>query len=86
MYVEASIFKYTISAISKAEITGTFINTKLAVPLCMCLIEIGYLQLATYLKIDNTTTYSILTKLLLLKRSKAIDMRFYLLRDRENQK
>ena len=47
--------------------------------------EMGHVQPETPLEMDNTKTYGVLTKQLELKRSKAIDVRFYWLRDRNNQ-
>jgi len=47
--------------------------------------ELGHPQPRTPLEMDNTTAHSVLTRSLIPKRSKAIDMRFYWLRDRENQ-
>ena len=47
--------------------------------------EMGHPQLKTPLELDNTTAFGILTKQLIPKRSKAIDMRFFWLRDRVNQ-
>ena len=70
---------------SKTEIAGGYINTRKAVELHIILMEIGYIQSKTPLELDNTTAFSILTKQLIPKRLKAIDMRFFWLRDRTNQ-
>lgn len=51
----------------------------------MCLLELNHPQPTTPLELDNTTAHGILTKTLIPKRSKAIDMRFFWLRDRNNQ-
>ena len=74
-----------MSAASESKITAVFVNAKLAILECICLLEIGHLQLATPFEIDNTTAYSILMKQLTPKHSKAIHIRFYWLRDRSNQ-
>ena len=58
---------------------------KEAIPERICLLEMGHPQQATPLKLDNTTAQGILTKTLIPKRSKSIDMRFFWLRDRNNQ-
>ena len=75
-----------MSAASESEISAAYANVKLAVPIRTCLLEMGHHQPATPLEIDNATAYGVLTKQLIPKRSKAIDMRFYWLRDRENQR
>ena len=83
-HVEASILKSVMSAASESEIAAAYVNAKLAVPIRMCLLEMGYHQPATPLEIDNATAHGLLTKQLMPKRSKAIDMRFYWLRDKNN--
>jgi len=85
IHVKASILKNIMSAASESEIAAAFVNAKLAIPECICLLEMGHPQPATLFEIDNTTAYGILTKQLMPKQSKAIDMRFYWLRDRSNQ-
>ena len=70
-----------MSAASESKITAAFINAKLAIPIRICLLEMGYPQPATPFEITNTTAYGILTKQLMPKQSKAIDMRFYWLCD-----
>ena len=42
IYVEVSILKNTMSAASKSEIAIAFINTKLAIPERICLLEMGH--------------------------------------------
>ena len=67
IHVEASILKYVMSATSESEIAVSFINAKLAIPIRICLLEIGHSQLATPFEIDNTMAYGILTKQLMPK-------------------
>eukprot|EP00536_Pseudo-nitzschia_multiseries_P000416 jgi/Psemu1/915/gm1.915_g len=50
-----------------------------------CLIELGHPQPATPMKTDNNTAEGILNGTIKQKRSKAIDMRFYWLKDRAEQ-
>ena len=52
----------------------------------MTLMEREHVQPVTLLGMDNTTTHDVMTKQIMPKRSKEIDMRFYWLRDRNNQK
>ena len=74
-----------MASASEAEIAGGYVNARDAVETRIALMEMGHPQPATPLEIDNTTAYGIITKQLLPRRSKAIDMRYYWLRDRENQ-
>ena len=77
IYVKASILKYIMSTILELEITAAYINTKEAIELRITLLEMGHHQPETSLEINNTTAFSILTKKLLSRHSKAIDMCFY---------
>ena len=85
VHVEASILRNVMSAASEAEIAAAYVNARLGIPIRITLMELGHPQPPTPLEIDNTTAFGILTKSLLPKRSKAMDMRFYWLRDRANQ-
>ena len=71
---------------SKNKIATAFVNAKLAILDCACLLEMGYPQPPTKFKINNTTTHGTFTKQLMLKQLKAIDVRFYWLRGYSNQK
>lgn len=84
-YVEASILKSVVSAASEAEVAGAYVNARTCIPHRITLMEMGHPQQQTPIEIDNTTAVGILTHTLVPKRSKAIDMRFFWLRDRENQ-
>ena len=85
IHVEASILRNVMGAASEAEIAGGYVNARMAVELRIMLMEMGHIQPKTPLELDNTTAFGILTKQLIPKRSKAIDMRFFWLRDRTNQ-
>ena len=86
IHVEASILKPVVSAASEAEIAAGFVNARKAIPLRIALLEMGHPQQSTPLEMDNDTAFGVLTSRIVPKKSKAIDMRFYWLRDRENQK
>ena len=86
IHVEATILKNIMSAASEAEIAGAHVNAKAGIPIRIALLEMGHLQEATPLEMDNTTAYVILTKQLIPRHSKSIDMRFFWLRDRNNQR
>ena len=74
-----------MGAASEAEIAAAYVNARIGIGIRLALMELGHIQPKTPLEIDNTTAHGILTKTLIPKRSKAMDMRFYWLRDRENQ-
>ena len=79
-----SILKPIISAASEAEIAAGYLNARKAIPLRIALLEMGYPQHPTLLEIDNNMAFGVCTSRIILKKSKAIDMQFYWLRDREN--
>jgi len=85
IHVEASILRNVMGAASETEIAGGYVNARMAVELRIMLMEMGHVQPKTPLELDNTTAFGILTKQIIPKRSKAIDMRFFWLRDRTNQ-
>jgi len=85
IHVEATILRHVMGAASESEIAAGYVNARDAVETRITLMEMGHPQPSTPLEMDNTTAYGILTKQLLPRRSKAMDMRFYWLRDRENQ-
>jgi hypothetical protein len=60
-------------------------NAQEAVGLRNCLEAMGFPQPATPLKTDNNTANGIINNTMKQKRSKAIDVRFYWLRDRVKQ-
>lgn len=60
-------------------------NAKLAVPMRTTLTEMGHPQPPTPIRTDNSTANGIVNSTIRQNRSKAIDMRFYWLRDRVEQ-
>eukprot|EP00536_Pseudo-nitzschia_multiseries_P010327 jgi/Psemu1/25590/gm1.25590_g len=83
--VLAKIIKNAMASAAEAEVASLFLNAREALPIQQCLIELGHPQPATPLKTDNNTAEGILNGTVKQKRSKAIDMRFYWLRDRAKQ-
>ena len=83
---EASILKSVVGAAPEAEVAAACVNARHGITHRITLLEMDHPQHQTPLEIDNTTAYGMLTNTLIPKRSKAIDMRFFWLRDRENQK
>ena len=74
-HVEASILRNIMGAASESEIAAAYANAKDGVESRVTLMEMGHEQPSTPLEIDNTTAFGILTKQLLPRRSKAMDMR-----------
>ena len=66
-----------MSTALESEIAAGYMSTRMAVELHIMLMEIGHMQPKTLLELDNTTAFDILTKQLVPKRSKAIDIRFF---------
>jgi hypothetical protein len=74
-----------LSSASEAELGALFHNGKEACPIRIALTEMGHPQPATPMATDNTTASGIANETVKQKRSKAIDMRFYWIRDRVRQ-
>ena len=83
--VLAKVIKNVMASAAEAELAGLFMNAQEAVGLRNCLEAMGFPQPATPLKTDNNTANGILNNTMKQKRSKAIDVRFYWLRDRAKQ-
>jgi Reverse transcriptase (RNA-dependent DNA polymerase) len=80
--VLCSIMREVVSSAAEAELAGLFHNAKEACPLQIALTEMGHPQPATPIYCDNSTAVGIASDTVKQKRSKAIDMRFYWIRDR----
>ena len=76
------ILREIVSSAAEAELAGVFHNAKEACPIRITLEELGHPQPATQLDTDNTTAVGIANDTVKQKRSKAIDMRYYWVRDR----
>jgi hypothetical protein len=79
------ILREVVSSAAEAELAGLFHNGKEACPLRITLQELGYPQPPTVIVTDNSTASGIANDTVKQKRSKAIDMRFYWIRDRVRQ-
>ena len=66
---------------AEAEIGATYINGQEAVPIRTLLFELGYPQTATPMQVNNSTPVGFENYTIKQKRSKAIDVRFYWIRD-----
>ena len=85
VHVLCHIMQEVLSSAAEAELGALFHNGKEAWPLRIALEERGHPQSATPMATDNNTERGIATDIVKQKRSKAIDMRFYWIRDRVRQ-
>jgi hypothetical protein len=85
VHVHCSIMPMIVSSAAEAETGGCYYNGKDAVPLRIALEEMGHPQPATPIECDNTTAVGILNDSVRQRRSKAMDMRFYWIKDRQQQ-
>ena len=85
IHVLSKIMKNVMSSAAEAEIGSTFLSAKDAIPLHVCLEEMGHPQPSTPIQVDNTTAVSFANSRLKQKATKAIDMWFYWIRDRVDQ-
>ena len=85
IHVPCKILKEVLSSAAETECAGLFHNAKEAVPERITLVEMGHLQPPTPLVTDNSTASGIANDSVKQKRSKAMDMRFYWVRDRVRQ-
>jgi hypothetical protein len=74
-----------VSSVAETEFGALFVNSKEGTVTRTTLAEMGHNQDATELKTDNTTTYGIINNTVRQKRSKAMDMIFYWVKDRVEQ-
>ena len=69
----------------ETDAASTFYHAKESLPFRVTLAEMGHPQPPTPTEVDNETAIGFLKSTMKQKRSKAIDMRFYWVRDRVNQ-
>ena len=82
----AQIIKNVMSSATEAELGALYIMAKEAVYMRLILKEMGHKQPATPIQTDNSTAEGVVNSKLTPKRTKAMDMRFYWLRDRQTLK
>ena len=75
-----------MASAAEAELGALFLNYQEAVPICITLEEMGNSQPPTPVQVDNSTALGIATGTIKQRKSKAMDMRFYWIRYRKNQK
>jgi hypothetical protein len=75
-----------MSSVAEADIGSVLSNAKEAAPLRVMLEEMGHCQAPTPIQTHNLISSGILNNKLNQKRSQTMDMRFYWVRDRIEQK
>jgi hypothetical protein len=81
----STVLKHIISSAAEAEIGAVFLNAKEGTFLCTTLEELGHPQPPTPLETDNTTATGYSNGTIKQKRTRAMDMRFYWVKDRVKQ-
>ena len=84
--VECKTLKHVVASSAEAETAGVFHNAQRAIPIRYMLTKLGHPQPPTPIKIDNETATNFIHNNITQRRSKSWDMRYYWLRDQQNQK
>ena len=82
----AQIIKNVMSSATEAELAALYIVAKECVYIRLILEEMGHPQPETPIQTDNLTAEGVINSKIQPKRTKAMDMRFHWLRDREAQR
>ena len=85
VFTVAKVIKNVMASATEAELGALYMNAQEAVGLRNCLEAMGYSQPATPIRTDNSAANGIINNTMKQKRSKAIDVRFYWIRDRVSQ-
>jgi hypothetical protein len=85
IFVACNIMREVLASAAETELGALYTNAKEACPIRIALEGIGHPQLPTILITDNSTAAGITNDSVKQKRSKAMDMRFYWLRNRVYQ-
>jgi hypothetical protein len=83
--IECKTLKHVVASAAEAETGGIFHNAQMALPIRVILEAMEHPQPATPIKTDNATATGFVYNNINQKKSKSWDMRYYWLRDRENQ-
>eukprot|EP00956_Cyclotella_meneghiniana_P012673 scaffold18023_cov48-Cyclotella_meneghiniana.AAC.2 len=81
----AHIIKHVMSSATEAELAALYIMAREAVYIRIILQEMGHKQPPTPIQTDNAMAEGVINSKITPKRTKAMDMRFHWLRDRECQ-
>jgi hypothetical protein len=79
----AQITKAVMSLVAGAGVGALYINFREAVPACHTLAFMGHFQLPTPMQMDNTTALGVVN-INVIKKLKAMDMKYHWLHDRES--
>ena len=82
VHVMCSTLQEVMASAVEAKLAGLFHNGKAAYAIRNMLEELGHKQPPTSLQTNNTTAIGIATNNVKQRRSKAMDMRFYWIKDR----
>ena len=85
VHILCKIINNVMSSATEAEVAGLFLNGQDAIMLRNTLEFLGHPQPATPIQTDNSCAEGIANDTVKQKRSKAMDMRFYWIRDRVRQ-
>jgi hypothetical protein len=83
---QTTVLKHVVSSVAEAEVGALFVSAKEGTVTRTTLSEMGHNQDATDLTTDNTIADGIINNIVQQKQSKAMDMRFYWVKDRVEQK
>ena len=84
LHAEFSTLRNVMASAVEAELGALLHNEQIAEPICACLAKMGHSQ--SPLKTDNSTAAGIVTASIQQKKTKAMDMRFYWVKDRVMQR
>ena len=82
----STIMKHVMSSAAEAECGALFLNATHAIPLRISLEEMGHPQPPTPIQVDNSTTAGFANRQIKQRQSRSMDMRFYWIQDRADQK
>ena len=85
IFTNATIIKAVMASAAEAELGALYLNAKEVVYLRQILIEMGQPEPQTLIQTDNTMAEGVTNNKIQPKRTKAMDMRFRWLCDRESQ-
>ena len=85
IYIECSVMKNVLASAMEAELGGMFRNAQQGAWIRTILEEMGHKQPPTFLITDNTAAKSVAEGTAKQRKSRAINMNFYWIRDRINQ-
>jgi hypothetical protein len=81
-----TVLKHVVSSVAEAEFGALFVNAKEGTVTRTTLSEMGHNHKSTDLTTDNTTADGIINNTVQKKRSKAMDMRLYWIKERVEHK